>query len=78
MNCQPVNNCKYKTSFRLSSLPTSSPDLAVTLSPSAEDDVLLGAKDGNGVLLLEDFADIVAEEADAHKVVGTVGTGLGN
>ena len=44
---------------------------------SAEDDVLLGAKDGNGVFLLEDFADIVAEEADAHKVVGTVGTGLG-
>ena len=43
----------------------------------AEDDVLLGAKDGNGVSLVEDFADIVAEGDDAHKVVGTMGTGLG-
>ena len=43
----------------------------------AEDNVLIGAKEGNGVFLLEDFAYIVAEEADAHKVVGTVGTGLG-
>ena len=41
---------------------------------SAEDDVLLGAKDGNGVFLLEDFSHIFAEGADAHKVVGT---GLG-
>ena len=46
-------------------------------TPSSEDDVLLGAKDGNGVSLVEDFADIVAEGDDAHKVVGTMGTGLG-
>ena len=46
-------------------------------TPSAEDDVFLGAKYVNGVFLVEDFADIVAEEGDAHKVVGTVGTGLG-
>ena len=45
--------------------------------PYAEEDVLLGSKDGNGMFLLEDFADIVAEGADAHKVVGTVGIGLG-
>ena len=42
--------------------------------PSAEEEVLLGAKDGNGVFLVEEFAYIVAEGADAHKVVGTVGT----
>ena len=29
-------------------------------TPSAEDDILLGAKYGNGVLLVEDFAEIVA------------------
>ena len=46
-------------------------------TPFAADDVLLGAKDGNGVFLLEDFAEIIAEGGDAHKVVGTVGTGLG-
>ena len=46
-------------------------------TPSAEDDVILGAKDGNSLFLLEDFADIVAEGGDAHKVVGTMGTGLG-
>ena len=46
-------------------------------TPFAEDDVLLGFKDGNDVFLLEDFADIVSERGDAHKVVGTVGTGLG-
>ena len=45
-------------------------------TPSSEDNVLLGTKEGNGVLLVEEFADIVAEEAYAHKVVGTVGTGL--
>ena len=43
----------------------------------AEDDVFLGAKDGNSVLLLEDFAEIVAEGGNVHKVVGTVGTALG-
>ena len=43
----------------------------------AEDNVLLGAKYVNGVFLVEDFADIVAEGGDSHKVVGTVGTGLG-
>ena len=46
-------------------------------TPFAADNVLLGAKDGNGVFLLEDFAEIIAEGGDAHKVVGTVGTGLG-
>ena len=43
-------------------------------TPFAADDVLLGAKDSNGVFLLEDFAEIIAEGGDAHKVVGTVGT----
>ena len=47
------------------------------ITPSAGDDVLLGAKDVNGVFLAEDFADIFAEGGNAHKVVGTVGTGLG-
>ena len=47
-------------------------------SSSAEEDVLLGAKDVKGVFLVEDFTYIVEEGADAHKVVGTVGTGLGN
>ena len=46
-------------------------------TPCAEDDVLLGFKDGNDVFLLEEFADILAEGGDAHKVVVTVGTGLG-
>ena len=45
--------------------------------PFAEDDVLLGAKDGNDVSLVEDFADIFAEGGDAHKVLGALGTGLG-
>ena len=35
---------------------------------SAEDDVLLGAKDGNGVFLLEDFSHIFAEGGDAHRL----------
>ena len=46
-------------------------------TPSAEDDVLLGSEYGNGVFLVEYFSYIVAEGADAHKVVGTVVTGLG-
>ena len=43
-------------------------------TPSAADDVFLGAKYGNGMFLVEDFADIFSEGANAHKVVGT---GLG-
>ena len=46
-------------------------------TPSAKDDVLIGAKYVNGVFLVEDFADIVSERDNAHKVVGIVGTGLG-
>ena len=46
-------------------------------TPFAEDNVFIGAKDGNIVFLLEDFADIISEGGDAHKVVGTVGAGLG-
>ena len=46
-------------------------------TPSAVDNVLLGAEDGNGMFLVKDFSDIVAEGADAHEVVGTVSTGLG-
>ena len=46
-------------------------------TPFAEDDVFIGAKDGKIVFLLEDFADILSEGGDAHKFVGTVGTGLG-
>ena len=44
---------------------------------SAEDDVFIGAKYGNSVFLIEDFVHIISEGGDAHKVVGTVGTGLG-
>ena len=40
-------------------------------TPSAEDDVFLGAKYGNSMFLVEEFVHIVAEGADAHKVVGT-------
>ena len=43
-------------------------------TPSAADDIFLGAKDVKGVFLVEGFSDIVAEGGDAHKVVGT---GLG-
>ena len=46
-------------------------------TPFAEDEVLLGFKDGNDVFLLEEFADILAEGGNAHKVVVTVGTRLG-
>ena len=46
-------------------------------TPFAYEDIFIGAKDGNGVFLLEDFADILSEGGDAHKVVGTVGTVLG-
>ena len=46
-------------------------------TPSSEDNVLLRAKEGNGVYFVEEYSDIVAEGANAHKVVSTVGTVLG-